>query len=160
MASNPFFSGRIPQSLSDAIEAHRKQTGESKTEVLTRALAKYINYELDEEKPSIPPIQEKLNEIFNRLKALENNQITSDNKRKQVIQQPEIEFDNNQITSDNRVQILSTKNTVALVGKGCSSTSLSRWRREDKLPKIVNSYQIDNADNKKWKVTKLNNSDN
>ena len=160
MANNPFFSGRIPQHLFDAIEAHRKETEESKTEVLTRALAKYINYELDEEKPSIPPIQEKLDEIFSRLSTLEKQLIITDNKREQVVQQPEIAFDNNKITNDNKVQILSAKETSALVGKGCSQSSLSIWKKQNELPKIKNGYQIEYVKRGEWKVTKLDNSDN
>lgn len=46
--ASPFFSGRIPQSLYDAIESYRQQTGESKTDVLTKALAAYINLPLEE----------------------------------------------------------------------------------------------------------------
>lgn len=172
MASNPFFSGRIPQPLLDAIEAHREQTEESKTEVLTRALAKYIGYELDEEKPSIPPIQEKLDEIFYRLEKLEKQLITPDNKSKSIVKQLKIASDNSQITkdesnadslgitSDNKVQILSTKSTVALIGKGCSSTSLNRWKRQNDLPKVVNGYQISSEGKGKWKITRIDNADN
>ena len=171
MASNPFFSGRIPQSLLDSIEAYRQQTGESKTEVLTRALAKYVSYELDEEKPSIPPIQDKLDEIFRRLEVLEKGKITPDNKSESIIKQLEITSDNSVITkdksntdnleiiSDNKVRILSTKDTVALIGKGCSSTSLGRWRRKNELPKIVNEYQIESEGKGQWKITKVDNAD-
>ena len=160
MASNPFFSGRIPQPLFDAIEAYRKQTDESKTEVLTRALARYINYELDEEKPSVPPIQEKLDEIFRRLEAIEKQTITSDNKKEQVVNQPEIVFDNNKITNDNKIQILSTEETSALVGKGCSKSSLSAWKKQNELPKVKNGYQIEFVKRGSWKVTKIDNGDN
>lgn len=156
MASNPFFSGRISSSLFNAVEAYREQTGESKTEVLTRALAKYIGYEAKREKSSIPPIQEKLDEIFRRLEALENKKITVDNKKKLEAKQLEISNDDSLIKVDLSNQILSTKDTVALAGKGCSPTSLRRWRKENKLPKIINGYQIDNADNNKWKVIKIN----
>ena len=172
MASNPFFSGRIPQSLLDSIEAYRQQTGESKTEVLTRALAKYVSYELDEEKPSIPPIQDKLDEIFRRLEVLEKGKITPDNKNKSKIKQLKITSDNTEITknksnadnleitNDNKVQILSTKDTIALIGKGCSATSLNRWKRQNELPKIVNRYQIESKEKGKWKITKIDNNDN
>lgn len=42
MAANPFFSGRIPQSLLDAVEKHQQSTGESKTKILTNALLAYL----------------------------------------------------------------------------------------------------------------------
>lgn len=169
MANNPFFSGRIPQPLFDAIEDYRKQTGESKTEVLTKALAQYVKYELEEEKLSIPPIQKTFDEIFSRLEKIENELFNFVRDEKEGrIKQLEITSDNNQITTtdnqkitdDNNVKILSTKDTVDLVGKGCSSTSLARWKRQNELPKIKNGYQIEDAGRGKWKITKLDNNDN
>lgn len=47
MAASPFFSGRIPQKLFDAIEDHRQRTGESKTDVLVKALSAYIDVPLE-----------------------------------------------------------------------------------------------------------------
>lgn len=44
--ASPFFSGRIPQPLYDAVIRHCEQTGESKTDVLTKALSTYINFPL------------------------------------------------------------------------------------------------------------------
>lgn len=54
MASSPFFSGRIPQSLSDAVESYRHQTGESKTDVLIKALSAYIGVTAEERIPQKP----------------------------------------------------------------------------------------------------------
>lgn len=48
MTTSPSFSGHIPQALFDAVEAHLAITGEAKTELLIRALAAYIGYELPE----------------------------------------------------------------------------------------------------------------
>ena len=47
MPASPFFSGRIPQSLCDAIEEYRQQTNESKTEILIKALSSYINHPVE-----------------------------------------------------------------------------------------------------------------
>lgn len=41
---NPFFSGRIPRDLFNKIENHISETGESKTEILVKALAAYVNH--------------------------------------------------------------------------------------------------------------------
>lgn len=49
MASNPFFSGRIPQELLDRVEKHVQETGESKTNILIQALATYLEFPI---KPS------------------------------------------------------------------------------------------------------------
>lgn len=168
MASNPFYSGRIPQSLFDAVEAYREQTAESKTDVLTRALAKYIAYELDKDKQPVPPIQEKLDEIFNRLSILEKQSITVDNREKNTIKQLEITSDKGvinsdiikEITGDNKSQILSTKDAVALLGKGTSPSTLARWKKENKLPKEKNGYRINNKSRGKWIITKIDNTDN
>ena len=43
MASNPFFSGRIPPDLYQHVEKHCKEVGESKTEILIKALSTYLN---------------------------------------------------------------------------------------------------------------------
>jgi hypothetical protein len=44
MASNPFFSGRIPSELYQQIEKHCEEVGDSKTEVLIKALSAYLNF--------------------------------------------------------------------------------------------------------------------
>ena len=156
MATNPFFSGRIPQGLYDRIEEYRIKTNESKSEVLIRALAKYVEYQLEKKAPQIPPIREEFNKIYKRLEALENK--LTENKE-HLPKQLKITVDNNVITTENssNIQILSTKNTVELIGTGCSSTSLNRWKRQNKLPKIKNGYQIEESGKGKWKITKIDN---
>ena len=156
MATNPFFSGRIPQDLFDRIEEYRVQTNESKSEVLIRALAKYVEYQLEEKAPQIPPIREEFNKIYKRLETLEN-QLTE--HREYLPKQLEITVDNKVITTEksSNIQILSTKDTINLIGTGCSSTSLHRWKKQNELPKIKNGYQIEESGKGKWKVTKIDN---
>ena len=156
MATNPFFSGRIPKSLNDRIEEYRKYTNESKSEVLIRALAKYVKYQLEEKAPQIPPIREEFDKIYKRLEVLEN-QLTE--HKEYLPKQLEIAVDNKVITAENSssIQILSTKDVVALIGKGCSRTSLSRWKRQNELPKTKNGYQIEESEKGKWKITKIDN---
>lgn len=102
MTNNPFFSGRIPQELHNAIEHYRRETQLSKTQILIEALSQYIGYEQKKNETNVPPIQQKLTDIFNRLENLErevnylkmkndNNEITTDNN--------EITNDNNEITT-------------------------------------------------------------
>jgi hypothetical protein len=50
---NPFFSGRIPPDLLQTIEQHIAKTGESKTQVLIKALAAYVNHPIKMEEASI-----------------------------------------------------------------------------------------------------------
>lgn len=44
MASNPFFSGRIPPELYQQAEKHCEETGKGKTELLIEALSAYLNF--------------------------------------------------------------------------------------------------------------------
>lgn len=67
MPSSPFFSGRIPQKLLDAIENYRAVTGKSKTDVLVSALAQYVGFQLPEVEVKKVPIDEKFEEVFRRL---------------------------------------------------------------------------------------------
>jgi|SRR4028118_273711 hypothetical protein len=49
---NPFFSARIPQDLFEKIEKHIAETGESKTQILIKALAAYVNHPVEMQKPT------------------------------------------------------------------------------------------------------------
>ena len=164
MGSNPFFSGRIPQNLYDGIENYRKETGESKTDVLVKALAQYIGYKLEKKEPSIPPIKEKFDEIFKRLEQLEKHLLTEEKietERPSNSKQLEITYDNNVIISNNQSQILPTKKTVELLK--VSAASLGVWKKKGLLPKEVEGYRLEfnhsetKPRNSFWKVTKLDN---
>ena len=134
MTSNPFFSGRIPQGLYDRIEEYRQQTEESKTEILIRALAQYVNYSLEENTSPPPPIQKTFDEIFKRLEALEseiwasesildqNEVIISDNStitESTVNDLQEITSDNDVITDPEMAKILN-----------CDRSTLGKVRRK------------------------------
>lgn len=164
MGSNPFFSGRIPQNLYDGIENYRKETGESKTDVLIKALAQYIGYKLEEKEPSIPPIKEKFDEIFKRLEELEKNLLSEEENKtepKSNSEQLEISYDNDLITDDNKIQILSTKKIIELLG--VSASSLGVWKKKGLLPKEIKGYKLefDRSETKPrnsfWKVTNIDN---
>ena len=167
MGGNPFFSGRIPQNLYDGIEDYRKETGESKTDVLIKALAQYIGYKLEEKEPSIPPIKEKFDEIFKRLEQLERCLLTEEKIETEIpnnSKQLEITYDNNMIISDNQSQILSTREIVKLLG--VSKASLGTWKKKGLLPKEVKGYKLefDHSETKPrnsfWRVRKVDINDN
>ena len=164
MGSNPFFSGRIPQNLYDGIEDHRKETGESKTDVLIKALAQYIGYQLEEKEPNIPPIKEKFEEIFKRLEKLEKHLLSEEKveiEPQSNSEQLEISYDNSLITDDNKIQILPTRKITELLG--VSAASLGVWKKKGLLPKEIKRYKLefDRSETKPrnsfWKVTKLDN---
>ena len=181
MTANPFFSGRIPQGLYDRIEDYRKETDESKTDVLIRALAKYVEYELEEDKPNIPPIQKTFDQIFQRLDLIEQELSTlanrekkqdtkqlktlSDNKAITTDNKELTSFDNYVITNDNiqQSQILSTREVLELVE--ISQSTLSSWKRQGKLPNTCGKYEIDfnhsetKPRNSFWRVRLIDNNE-
>ena len=188
MTANPFFSGRIPQGLYDRIEEYRKETDESKTDVLIRALAKYVEYELEEDKPNIPPIQKTFDQIFRRLDLIEqelltfsplekkqntkqltmtadNIAITNDNKQQDKIDHILVTQDNILITKDNNQssQIMSTREVLELVE--ISQSTLSSWKRQGKLPNTCGKYEIDfdhsetKPRNSFWRVRLIDNNE-
>lgn len=82
--ANPFFSGRIPQELHQRIEEYIKSTGKTKTQLLVEALSTYVGIQLSVDNKAITDnYDRRLSDIEERLKALEDNVITSyqsDNK--------------------------------------------------------------------------------
>ena len=146
MTTNPFFSGRIPQGLYDRIEEYREQTGESKTEILIRALAQYVDYPLEGDAP--PPIKQTFEEIFSRLAIIESkianegqlSQLSIDNNK-------QLSIDNVVTTESNVVELQSnddSSNTREYIDAeaakmiGCHETTSKRIREG----KIKNSsYQ-------------------
>ena len=78
MATRPFFSGRIPHELMQAVEQHRKDTGESKTDVLVKALTSYLKYpvqwppEADEEIKTgrVNEIEKQISELDSKVNRL------------------------------------------------------------------------------------------
>ena len=181
MTANPFFSGRIPQGLYDRIEEYRKETDESKTDVLIRALAKYVEYELEEDKPNIPPIKKTFDEIFGRLDLIEKKLSTlAPLEKKQHTEQLTKTPDNKAITDDNKSasdsdkaaitndnkeqsQILSTRKVLELIE--ISQSTLSSWKRQGKLPNTCGKYEIDfdhsetKPKNSFWKVRLIDNNE-
>ena len=188
MTTNPFFSGRIPQGLYDRIEDYRKETDESKTDVLIRALAKYVEYQLEEDQPNIPPIKKTFDELFRRLDLIEKELLTFSNKeRKQNTEQLTKTYDNKVIIADNKQQdnidhilvtqdntlitkdnsqasqILSTREVLELVE--ISQSTLSSWKRQGRLPNTCGKYEIDfdhsetKPRNSFWKVRLIDNNE-
>jgi hypothetical protein len=71
MASNPFFSGRIPQSLFDAVEEYRQSSNVSKTDVLIKALSAYVNLPLKARSTQVEGGNSRIESLENRVANLE-----------------------------------------------------------------------------------------
>jgi hypothetical protein len=70
MASNPFFSGRIPQELLDQVEKHVQETGESKTNILIRALAAYLEFPIKLNSTSNSDLEKRVYDIEQQIVKL------------------------------------------------------------------------------------------
>ncbi|HYX19176.1 MAG TPA: hypothetical protein VE944_33475, partial [Nostoc sp.] len=91
MSSNRFFSGRIPNELYEQAEKRCEETGDSKTEVLIKALSAYLDFPLATAgknfiAPTIEVTKEMFLELQERVKTLET--LTSN------LQLPVIKTDN------------------------------------------------------------------
>ncbi|MEH2372356.1 hypothetical protein [Nostoc sp.] len=91
MASNHFFSGRIPNELYEEAKKHCEETGDSKTEVLIKALSAYLNFPIaipgkniithnpEVTKEMFETLEERIKILENTLKGLPANVINNNN---------------------------------------------------------------------------------
>jgi hypothetical protein len=113
MASNPFFSGRIPPELYQEAEKYCQETGKSKTELLIEALSDRLNFPvtLPGKSFAIPDVEvnrEMFEKLEERVKFLEtllnvngNLVIINDNSDNKNEQSEEIITDNAAKVDDN-----------------------------------------------------------
>lgn len=71
MAPNPFFSGRIPQSLFKAVEEYRQENNLSKTDVLIKALSVYVDLPLEARSIQTEVDDSRLKSLESRVSHLE-----------------------------------------------------------------------------------------
>lgn len=69
--ANPFFSGRIPVELDKAVADHIQKTGETKTEILVKALASYLKVPIEPTARSIEVTQQEFVNLVRRIEAVE-----------------------------------------------------------------------------------------
>ncbi|PHV60997.1 hypothetical protein [Cyanobacterium aponinum] len=161
MSGNPFFSGRIPKELDEHIENFRRESGESKTEILIRALSAYTGFSLPKTKVKLdnPLLNRitKLEETVNRLSELDElkikiselEQIINSNKNNNKNENLPLPRDdnNNENQSDNKWEILQTKDVAKRIK--ISDSTLRNWNRNNLLPKTENGYIIDYSHKKR-----------
>lgn len=106
---SPFFSGRIPQKLYERAESYCKESGDSKTELLIKALANYLDYPIKFPRNVDFTEQEVTKEEFNLLVDRVKNLETFLNPAKNVIIN-----DNSKITPDitNKNELESSSNAT------------------------------------------------
>lgn len=100
---NPFFSARIPPELLEKIKKHSTETGETKTQILIKALAAYVKYPLPAENPAFNSgvSMEAFTALEKRVVALEQlletpiTPIINSDNNDNSIESPVIVADNN-----------------------------------------------------------------
>lgn len=99
---NPFFSGRIPLDLFEKVNQHIAKTGESKTQVLVKALAYYLDHPIKIKETSInaevsldlfSALEQRVVALEQSLQAPKEYVISIDNTHNQI--QPEQAIFNN-----------------------------------------------------------------
>jgi metal-responsive CopG/Arc/MetJ family transcriptional regulator len=73
--AKPFFSGRIPQSLADKVDAHLTAIGQTRSELLLRLLRQEVG---DNETDNNNKADDRFTDLLQRVEKLE--QIMTDNK--------------------------------------------------------------------------------
>jgi hypothetical protein len=124
MASNPFFSGRIPTELYQQAENHCKETGDSKTELLIKALSAYLNFPvaipgntfmtstIEVTKEMFDNLQERIKLLEELLKPSNSNVITNDNIDNYKLKTENNSNDNNLELTDNNIDNSEDKEDV------------------------------------------------
>jgi metal-responsive CopG/Arc/MetJ family transcriptional regulator len=79
--ANPFFSGRIPQSLADKIDSHLLTTGETRSELLVRLLRTEVDdNKTDNDNKADNSIVEAVSDLQQRVTKLEELLTKANNK--------------------------------------------------------------------------------
>jgi hypothetical protein len=171
--ANPFFSGRIPQSLYDKVEQYISESGKSKTELLISALSNYLDFPV-EVKPtnnSNDKLWIVVKKLQERMEKLEQGSITKDviipdNKdiTKININPEQLSLLENEPAKPN-TKLLTTKEFIELPDIRKLDThkikiKLNNAKQQQKLPIKIENYSIDDGGkdpnsprNILWKVT-------
>ena len=171
--ANPFFSGRIPQSLYDRVEQYINESGKSKTELLINALSNYLDFPV-EIKPTnnsndelwifVKELQERIEKLEEG--SIDKNVITDDNKdiTKINVTPEQLSLLKNESIKPN-TKLLTTKEFIELPDIRKLDTQkikikLNNARQQQKLPIKIENYSIEDGGkdpnsprNILWKVT-------
>lgn len=171
--ANPFFSGRIPQSLYDKIEQYISESGKSKTELLINALSNYLDFPIevkqtnnsnDELWIAVKELQERIEKIEQG--SIKQNVIIPDNKdiTKPNTNPEQLSLLENEPVKPN-TKLLTTKEFIELPEIKKLDTQkikikLNNAKQQQKLPIKIENYSIEdggkdpnNLRNILWKVT-------
>lgn len=150
MASNPFFSGRIPQSLFDAVEAYRHENNVSKTDVLIKALSAYVKLPSETRFIQTEVDNSRLESLESRVTHLEKLLTTQQSTTPEADDQ--IQEADGQMSLDD----IKPDNNIDNKGDGATLTSDNRFDNvsenaiESNIDEIV--FNVDNKNDNNLKV--------
>jgi hypothetical protein len=171
--ANPFFSGRIPQSLHDKVEQYISESGKSKTELLINALSSYLDFpvEAKETNNSNEELWIAIKELQKRLEVLEKGStkesviMADNNDNTEINRNPEQLSLLKEGETKTNTKLLTTKEVIELPNIRKLDTQkikikLNNAKQQQKLPIKIENYSIDDGGkdpnsprNILWKVT-------
>lgn len=178
--ANPFFSGRIPQSLYDKVEQYISESGKSKTELLINALSNYLDFPVEAKQAnnSNEELWIVVKELQERMEKLEQGSISKDviipdNKdiTKTNTNPEQLSFLKNESIKPDKeadAKFLTTKELLDLpeikeLDTKKIYSSINNAKQQKRLPIEIENYSIDdggkdpkNTRNILWKVTTIN----
>lgn len=175
MVSNKFFSGRIPNELYEQAEKHCEETGDSKTEVLIKALSTYLNFPIaipgknliapapEVTKEMFETLEEKIRILEDALKTLSVNVINNnndDNKSKDTEEIGKNNNDNNTETSNNETDNLDVESKSQNVIIYDNKIDNEERNESDNTLESFNNKDDNNKPKTNKPVIRLNNKNN
>lgn len=146
MATNPFFSGRIPQDLYKKVEDFIKQSGKTKTEVLIESLASYLKHPIETKQPTgNEEVWKEINALKEKIVILEENLSNVIDKNRKL---------NLDETAENEDKLTSPEKDVTTVDIH-SSRSLKTGTISDNI-----DISNDNIDNRQLSLLEENSESN
>ena len=140
-ADKPFLAARVPASLNDALEAHAKSTGESKTDVLINALAAYIGW--SEDKKLKASSSDRLSQLEKRVQDLEEaiykprqTSLLEMSTGEAQPEEPVIDLDNNLDNAEIVDEWLTTKDAYEKYGKSTTYDGFRKTKPERMLERF------------------------
>ena len=171
--ANPFFSGRIPQDLDNRVTQHCTETGESKTDVLIKALGAYLNHPVSRPTTAPSVFEERFTSVEEQVASLQlafkkfviRQVINIDNKNEfqpqdaqdavhisdptgnanQLLESQEVNSDN-KLIPDIKLDKISDISTSDNLLDNTNDNSINDLKEDLKLAK-VNDNKLDDGDN-------------
>jgi len=145
--ANPYLSGRIPIELNKQIEEYLARSGESKTEMITKAVSAYIGIELPSPKENsdkrLEILEQEISELKGAVKSLHEKLVNHINIEESV--NTITTLNNDSLSNSNKASELKNNNATIESGKNfmcietlkvCTLTGLAKTKIENLLSRF------------------------